>query len=468
MSTFELKIAGDDATVVRTEQVRLKSWDDHNVSFTVGSDGLFAISSEDGILISREEIIRYLGWDGSKWIAKLWPPASFYLSRDGTSTGFVDNKLQFVDWDGKQVTATPWIPNVNVNLSSFSNLHANMGMMPPTSTTPSTGTTTVVTADPVLVTPATPMDVISESPFDEIQPAATNPPPTTNTTTPTTAAPIVTAQPIVTPVVTKAAQTPKLEGWLHKRGDVGIVLDWTWKQRYFRENEDGKLYYYDDRNSTNPSDSKGKIDLSIVTKIEVNPSMNLGFNIVTPGRNYVLRATSKADLHYWTTNLPLKCPKITPSPSASPVTVTRAASQPGLVVNSMNGPTGANGTTSSSSANGSSSTADVKISISPSQIASAGQSSSNNGDISALRSNIRNASFSRDKIAIIQTSANSRTFTCSQVFELLKELPFSEDKHEACLALYPKISDAANFAVVLEAFDFSSDKDRVKKALGLM
>jgi hypothetical protein len=408
-----------------------------------------------------------LGWDGSKWIAKLWPPASFYLSRDGTSTGFVDNKLQFVDWEGKQVTATPWIPNVNVNLSSFSNLHANMGMMP-TATTAVTTTTTP--ADPVLVTPAAPMDVISESPFDEIQPAANpNPPPGSGATATTPATtPIVTAQPIVTPVVTKAAQTPKLEGWLHKRGDVGIVLDWTWKQRYFRENEDGKLYYYDDRNSTNPSDSKGKIDLTLVTKIEVNPSMNLGFNIVTPGRNYVLRATSKADLHYWTSNLPLKCPKISPSPSASPVTVTRAASQPGLVVNSMNGNTSANGTTSSSTANGTSASADVKISISPSQIASAGQTSSNNGDISTLRSNIRNASFSRDKIAIIQTSANSRSFTCSQVFELLKELPFSEDKHEACLALYPKITDAANFSVVLEAFDFSSDKDRVKKALGLM
>jgi hypothetical protein len=56
MSTFELKITGDDATVVRTEQVRLKSWDDHNVYFTVGPDGLFAISSEDGILIGREEV----------------------------------------------------------------------------------------------------------------------------------------------------------------------------------------------------------------------------------------------------------------------------------------------------------------------------------------------------------------------------------------------------------------------------
>lgn len=424
----------------------------------------------------------------------MWPPASFYLSRDGTSTGFVDSKLQFVDWEGKQITATPWIPNANVTLSTFSNLHVGMGPM--TVNVNGSG----ATVEPSLISPGpvVPIDIVGDSPFDEIAPAK-----------PISQTPVQ-ITPIVPPTSPPAdsiqaggsgsgsgsslpqpakTQVPKLEGWLHKRGDVGIVLDWTWKQRYFRENEDGKLYYFDDRNTTSPSDSKGKIDLAVVTKIEVNPSMNLGFNIVTPGRTYVLRATSKADLHYWTTNLPLKCPKITPSPNAGPGAVTRAASSTGLVVNSM----GNGGTTSSTSAtttttNGSTTTttttgtatttttvststagaAPGENRISPSQIAYGQNGAAASADISALRSSIRNASFSRDKIAIIQSSANTRSFSCSQVFELLKELPFSEDKHEACIALYPKITDTGNFSVVLEAFDFSSDKDRVKKALGLM
>lgn len=333
MSVFEVKVVGDESSSIRTELVRLKDWDGHNISFVVGSDGLFAIQSEDGVVLSREDvrndpnsfapvypinfsfqIIRYKNWDGSKWIAKLWPPASFYLSRDGTFTGFVDNKLQFVDWENRQMTATPWIPNVSVPLSSFGNLHATMGI-----SVGGTGTEPLASQDAQSVA----IQLASDSPFDEITPSTprqdavlsqpgTQPPTDTSTQppeTPTIASTSHNQPPAVisSPPTTKSA-APKLEGWLHKRGDVGIVLDWTWKQRYFRENDDGKLYYYDDRNTTNPASSKGKIDLSLVTKIEINPSMNLGFNIITPGRTYVLRATSKADLQYWTSTLPLKCP----------------------------------------------------------------------------------------------------------------------------------------------------------------
>lgn len=55
MSMFELRTVGDDLNVVRSESVRLKSWDGHNVAFNVGADGLFAVTTEDGILLGREE-----------------------------------------------------------------------------------------------------------------------------------------------------------------------------------------------------------------------------------------------------------------------------------------------------------------------------------------------------------------------------------------------------------------------------
>lgn len=98
----------------------------------------------------------------------------------------------------------------------------------------------------------------------------------------------------------------RLEGYLSKRGNKGVLLSMTWKKRYFKEGDDNKLYY-----SIGASSSPlGFIDLTKVTSIYSHNSIQNGFQVVTPKRVYVLKAITQEERNFWMNQLKTRCSQL--------------------------------------------------------------------------------------------------------------------------------------------------------------
>jgi hypothetical protein len=86
----------------------------------------------------------------------------------------------------------------------------------------------------------------------------------------------------------------------------------------------------------------------------------------------------------------------------------------------------------------------------------------NNGEfatfVNALK---RNASFDKDKIAMISSVSRNTNFTSMQVQALLKAMSFDDNRLEVAKMLYQKCVDRRNYYVVQEAFDFDSAKRKL-------
>lgn len=94
----------------------------------------------------------------------------------------------------------------------------------------------------------------------------------------------------------------RLEGYLQKRGNKGVLLSMTWKKRYFRETEDGGLAYSNGANGQ----ILGSIDLSTVSCVDSN-SLQHGFQIVTPNRTYLFQAANGEEKKFWIRELKYRC-----------------------------------------------------------------------------------------------------------------------------------------------------------------
>eukprot|EP01122_Echinamoeba_exundans_P015160 TRINITY_DN7078_c0_g1_i1.p1 TRINITY_DN7078_c0_g1~~TRINITY_DN7078_c0_g1_i1.p1 ORF type:complete len:394 (-),score=49.90 TRINITY_DN7078_c0_g1_i1:57-1091(-) len=99
-----------------------------------------------------------------------------------------------------------------------------------------------------------------------------------------------------------------LSGWLKKRGDKGVILDLTWKVRFFSQTGPTELSYFKD--SKPDAKKKGAIDLGAVVSVNVRNEFPNGFEIITPGRVYILQSYTEAERKMWMENLNTKCPKL--------------------------------------------------------------------------------------------------------------------------------------------------------------
>jgi hypothetical protein len=75
---------------------------------------------------------------------------------------------------------------------------------------------------------------------------------------------------------------------------------------------------------------------------------------------------------------------------------------------------------------------------------------------------VEDASFSDDKLGVVQNSANYNYYRCAQVVQILEQIDFGDTKIEALRILRPKIVDPENSIVLEKAFDFSSDKKKMR------
>ena len=75
----------------------------------------------------------------------------------------------------------------------------------------------------------------------------------------------------------------------------------------------------------------------------------------------------------------------------------------------------------------------------------------------------RNASFDKDRMAMVATISRTTNFTAQQIYSLLKLMDFDANKLELAKSLYAKCTDQRNYHLVFEAFDFSSSKDKLNQ-----
>lgn len=83
----------------------------------------------------------------------------------------------------------------------------------------------------------------------------------------------------------------------------------------------------------------------------------------------------------------------------------------------------------------------------------------------ALFERVNRASFSTDKLSQIELASRSSGFRADQIKRLLGALAFSQDKMRALGLLAPRLVDPQNGGLILEAFPFSSDRERAVQIL---
>jgi hypothetical protein len=84
-----------------------------------------------------------------------------------------------------------------------------------------------------------------------------------------------------------------------------------------------------------------------------------------------------------------------------------------------------------------------------------------------LRGAIQTESFSDGKLTVLRTALADHRLSVQQASQLLPLFDFSSDRVEAAVAIYPRLVDPENFFQLYSAFDFESDKEEVRKKLGL-
>jgi len=97
--------------------------------------------------------------------------------------------------------------------------------------------------------------------------------------------------------------------------------------------------------------------------------------------------------------------------------------------------------------------------------AAAPASCQSSSDLAEVKEAIENEGFSKEKLDVLESAAPDRWFCVAQVVEVLELYAFSADKIAALKIMKPRIADPQNKFKIINALDFSSDKDAAKKIL---
>ncbi len=86
--------------------------------------------------------------------------------------------------------------------------------------------------------------------------------------------------------------------------------------------------------------------------------------------------------------------------------------------------------------------------------------------IASIIADIEAAPFGEDKIAAIEMGAAGKSFTSAQVAQLVKAMPFAEQRVPVAMFLYASATDPANFQREVSAvLPFSSERTELREAL---
>ncbi len=80
-------------------------------------------------------------------------------------------------------------------------------------------------------------------------------------------------------------------------------------------------------------------------------------------------------------------------------------------------------------------------------------------------SKFNNASFSDEKKKVLKKIVKFYFLNSQQILRIIKEISFGSDKLKAAKILYPYITDPQNSTDILEAFSFSSEKEKFNEMI---
>lgn len=87
-------------------------------------------------------------------------------------------------------------------------------------------------------------------------------------------------------------------------------------------------------------------------------------------------------------------------------------------------------------------------------------------DFRSLSDQIGRASFSDDKLGLVQTAAQTNYFTVAQVVTLMQLASFDDTRIEIAVACAPRVIDGDKWFQVYGALSFSSSKETLRTRLG--
>ncbi|MBI4508575.1 MAG: DUF4476 domain-containing protein [Deltaproteobacteria bacterium] len=103
--------------------------------------------------------------------------------------------------------------------------------------------------------------------------------------------------------------------------------------------------------------------------------------------------------------------------------------------------------------------------VSPAQQADPQRYVASAEDFAALLGAVDGARFKAQQLAVVREAAATRWFTTAQLIELMNKITFGEV--DTCVALYPRLLDQHNFYQVYGHLRFNSDKDELRRRLGV-
>lgn len=85
----------------------------------------------------------------------------------------------------------------------------------------------------------------------------------------------------------------------------------------------------------------------------------------------------------------------------------------------------------------------------------------------ALMAAVQKQGFDDKRLEVLQEFLAKDALSCAQAAQVVQQFKFSDGQVQAAIAVHPRLSDPANFELVLGALTFGLDKDKVRKALKL-
>ena len=86
-------------------------------------------------------------------------------------------------------------------------------------------------------------------------------------------------------------------------------------------------------------------------------------------------------------------------------------------------------------------------------------------EFNGLINSIKDESFQENQLSIVQISARYNYFTVNQVVKVIDLFSFSDGKLKALEYLYPNVVDKFNSHQIINAFTYSSDKEKAQEII---
>jgi len=86
-------------------------------------------------------------------------------------------------------------------------------------------------------------------------------------------------------------------------------------------------------------------------------------------------------------------------------------------------------------------------------------------EFNGLTTSIKNESFQENQLSIVQISARYNYFTVNQVVRVIELFSFSDGKLTALEYMYPNAVDKFNSHLIINAFTYSSDKEKAQEII---